>query len=280
MRSTTSSVTAWIDAARSISRWVSSDSGARGGPPKSSSKRPLVIRSEAEVVEVATVRRERAVVVQVDEVLEDGVDEAGLAVGGEAHQLVLARVHPEAAVVGEGRVEEAERVREVELADHLDLVAPAHADAGGGPLADPVEGEDRGAVERRRVEGRGGVALVVLGEPELVGPLVAQRPELGLDLVADPELLPQPQGHGPVERAEADRGACPRRCAAGGRSGSAASRRRRRRRCRRGRRRRAPGSSATACSGNAASCLMRVNRSSWAAATSSPSTTRAAAESW
>ena len=43
-RSTTSSVTAWIDAARSISRWVSNSSGLRGGPPNSSSNSPLVMR--------------------------------------------------------------------------------------------------------------------------------------------------------------------------------------------------------------------------------------------
>ena len=42
-RSTTSSVTAWTDAARSISRWVSGASGLRGGPPNSSSNRALVM---------------------------------------------------------------------------------------------------------------------------------------------------------------------------------------------------------------------------------------------
>ena len=34
IRSMISSVTAWIEAARSISRWVSGVSGFRGGPPK------------------------------------------------------------------------------------------------------------------------------------------------------------------------------------------------------------------------------------------------------
>ena len=37
MRIMISSVTFWIDAAMSISRCVTGDSGARGGPPKSSS---------------------------------------------------------------------------------------------------------------------------------------------------------------------------------------------------------------------------------------------------
>ena len=42
-RSTASSVTSWIERARSMSRWVSSDSGLRGGPPKSASNFALVI---------------------------------------------------------------------------------------------------------------------------------------------------------------------------------------------------------------------------------------------
>ena len=42
-RSTTSSVTAWIEAARSMWRCVSGSSGLRGGPPNSASKRALVI---------------------------------------------------------------------------------------------------------------------------------------------------------------------------------------------------------------------------------------------
>ena len=43
MRSMTSSHTAWIDRARSISRCVNGVSGARGGPPNSSSNAALVI---------------------------------------------------------------------------------------------------------------------------------------------------------------------------------------------------------------------------------------------
>ncbi len=45
MRITISSVTTWIDAARSSSRWVISDSGERGGPSKRSANRRLVIVS-------------------------------------------------------------------------------------------------------------------------------------------------------------------------------------------------------------------------------------------
>ena len=43
-RSTISSVTAWIDAARSMCCWVSSSSGLRAGPPNSSSNFSFVMR--------------------------------------------------------------------------------------------------------------------------------------------------------------------------------------------------------------------------------------------
>ncbi len=42
-RRTTSSVTAWIEAARSISRCVRRSSGLRAGPPKSASNLAFVI---------------------------------------------------------------------------------------------------------------------------------------------------------------------------------------------------------------------------------------------
>src|SRR5262245_64344292 len=52
----------------------------------------------------------------------------------------------------EGRVEQAQRMRETQLLDQPDLVPPAQSDAARGPLADSVEGEDRGLVEGRREE--------------------------------------------------------------------------------------------------------------------------------
>ena len=176
MRSMISSVTACIDAARSISRCVSGDSGLRGGPPKSRWNFADGHRQPLAVVEVRHVHAERAVVLQVDQVLEDQVGVLRLAVGGQAHELVFAGVDLEAGVVGEGRVEQAERVREPELVRQLDPVAPADAEAGGRPLADAVEREDRRLLERRREERAGGVRLVVLGEDEALGVLAARAP--------------------------------------------------------------------------------------------------------
>ena len=57
-------------------------------------------------------------------------------------------------------------MREVELANQLELRALADADRRRRPLADAVDGEHRGFGEGRRVEGAGRVRLVVLGEPQ------------------------------------------------------------------------------------------------------------------
>ena len=67
IRSMISSVTTWIDAARSISRWVSGDSGLRGGPPNSAVELRRGHRQPLAVVEVRHVHPERAVGLQVDQ---------------------------------------------------------------------------------------------------------------------------------------------------------------------------------------------------------------------
>ena len=149
-RTTISSVTAWTDAARSMCFWFSSSSGLRGGPPNSCGELLVRHAQAGAIVEVALVEAEGAVFLEVDDVVQDRVLELRLAVGREAHHLVLARIDLEAGVVGEGRVEQAERVREVDLLQHLELVALAEAERRGRPLADAVHAEDRGLLEGRR----------------------------------------------------------------------------------------------------------------------------------
>ena len=116
MRSTISSVTFWTLAA--MSQWNSSilDSGSRRGCPKSFVEALVGHRQAVVVREVLHVQLERAVLAQVDEVLEDLVVVLRLAVRRGAHHLVLGAVDLEAEVVGEGAVEQAERVREADLA--------------------------------------------------------------------------------------------------------------------------------------------------------------------
>ena len=123
-----------------------------------------------------------------------------LAVGREAHQLVLAAVHLEAAEVRERRVEEADRVREPELREHVESVAAAEADRGRRPLPHAVHREDGRLLERRRVERRRRVRLVVLGEED-----PAREAQLLADALGHPEPVRHPERHRLQERGEAAR---------------------------------------------------------------------------
>ena len=123
-------------------------------------------RQALAVVEVLHVQPEAAVGLDVDQMLRDQVPVDRAAVRRQSHQLVLAAVHLEAAVVGECGVQQPERMRKLQLACQRDLVAPPDAQRRRAPLADAVEGQDRGLVERARKERARGVALVMVGEDE------------------------------------------------------------------------------------------------------------------
>ena len=155
-----------------------------------------------EVSEVFEVEAEGTVVAQVEEFREDEVAVAGLAVGGEAHELVFAGIDVEAAVVGEGRAEQTERVGESEFAEKVEPGAVAVAECGGGPLAHTVEREDCGSLEGRGIEGAGGVALVMGGEEDPIGGVATGGAEGILDFERYPELAADPVGYGGGEGAE------------------------------------------------------------------------------
>ena len=129
------------------------------------------------VVEVVEVEPDRAVVVDLHQLLEDQVDVLGIAVRRETHELVFAGVHLEARVVGEGGIQHADGVRVAKLSRQLDPVPPADPDGAGRPFPDAVECEDGRLVERRREERARRVRLVMIGEREAAGELRAEQPD-------------------------------------------------------------------------------------------------------
>ena len=141
MRSMTSSVTSWTDRARSMSRWA--QQGFRlSRRPAEEPVELLVGHGEAcAVVEVVHVEPERAVLLEIHQLRKDEIPVLRLAVGGKPHDLVLAGVDLEARVVGEGRVQQAQRMRELELREDRHLVVPAEAVACRRPFAHTVDGE-------------------------------------------------------------------------------------------------------------------------------------------
>ncbi len=79
------------------------------------------------IIEIVEIEPETAVILEVDEMIEDRLRIFRLAIGREPHHLVLAGIDLEAGVVGEGRIEQPDRVREVDLAPEIERVVPAVA---------------------------------------------------------------------------------------------------------------------------------------------------------
>ena len=237
-------------------------------------------RQAGHVVEIFGVEAERAVGLEVDQMVEDRAGVARLAIRREAHQLVLARVHLEAGVIGERRVEQAERVRKIDLPLRRQPVALAQPHRGRRPFAHTVEAQHGGALEGAGEKGRGGVGLMMLGEEQRrqrVELPAVERGEFALERRAQVELLLEPKRHRGQKRTEPAR-----RIAQVGlhhalelhpglvveddrvevlEAQGQPSR----------------GTRLAARWGKAASCFLRVKRSSCAAATISPSHTSAAA---
>ena len=118
------------------------------------------------IVEIGHVEPERAVRLQVDQIVENELCVFRLAIGRQPHHLVFAGIDLEAGVVGGGRIQQAERMREMNFLKDLQLAAVADRGRGRRPFADAVHGQHRRALERRGVERRGGMAEMMLAEQE------------------------------------------------------------------------------------------------------------------
>ena len=165
---------------------------------------PLIGHGQAlAVVEVVHVQPETAVRLEVDEVLVDRVLVDRLAIGSQAHQLVLAAVHTEAAVVRESRVEQTHRVRELQVVCQAKRVTRPSPVGSCAPLADAIQGEDGCFFEGAGEECASGVALVVVHEDQRGLGCIGESPA---DLAAHEQFLLEPQGHGLGEAPETARG--------------------------------------------------------------------------
>src|SRR5262249_8510571 len=157
------------------------------------------------VVEVLEIQPEAAVVLDVDEMLSDEWRVPRLPVGREPHDLVLAGVDLEPRVVGEGRIEQPERMGKVNLAYYLDVLVHAQRERRRGPLSHTVHRENRGAVEGRWEERARGVAQVVFREYQPILPVDAavDPGEFRTQQVLLEELLLEPHRQCSTERGEA-----------------------------------------------------------------------------
>ena len=89
-------------------------------------------------------------------------DLVGITVGAQPHDLVFPVQHPEPEVTRDRRVEVSERIRQVVLLEDVDPRPAPKAPARASRLASPVHDQDRGLLERGRVEAARHVAGVVV----------------------------------------------------------------------------------------------------------------------
>src|SRR5579875_369135 len=86
---------------------------------------------------------------------------------GQRHDLIFVRGMQESQVFGNLFVQDAERVGEMHLTYHGELIIPTQAVAGRGPLASSIQREHSGALEGRGEKGAGGMSNVVLDKVPL-----------------------------------------------------------------------------------------------------------------
>src|SRR6266487_3739502 len=91
----------------------------------------------------------------------------GLPIGGEAHHLVLVSVLGEAQELREGRIENAQRMRERDGASYLYLISLPQSPHHTAEIAESVDGDDSGFLKGRCEECAGKVRTVMLDEVHL-----------------------------------------------------------------------------------------------------------------
>src|SRR5215471_14158386 len=96
-------------------------------------------------------------------------------------------------------------MREMDLLVDREVFSIADSGRCGGPLPDAIKGEHGGLLKWRRIEGRGGVAQVVLAESQAIIPVKVRlnRLEFAGEQRFLKQFLAQPQRQRHAKRGEA-----------------------------------------------------------------------------
>ena len=78
-------------------------------------------------------RRKRAVIFEIEQIIENQIDILGLTVRRKPHQFVFARIHFETGVIRERRIEQAERMRKIDFPLRREFIALAEPDSCSSP---------------------------------------------------------------------------------------------------------------------------------------------------
>src|SRR5262249_33811290 len=136
----------------------------------------------------------------MDKMLIDQAFEAWLAVGRQAHYLVLAGVHAKSDVLGKCTIKQAEGGRETDFVGQLKLVSPSPAKRRCRPFAHAVDRQTSSCFEWSRKKCTCSVRLVMIRE-DVASSISVSECEVHFPLQMQLGFKPQRQRHHP--RAEA-----------------------------------------------------------------------------
>ena len=155
------------------------------------------------IIEKIHVQTKRAVVANFNQVLANQIRIFRFTIGGQSHQLVLARIDSKSTVIGERGVQQTQRVGKTNFVGQFDFVSAADTQRRGRPFADSIHRQNGGFVERRRIKGACRVRLMVFTKTNaaLVGTL-ACRVQTSRNLATQMQFLPRPLRNRFQERSE------------------------------------------------------------------------------
>ena len=159
-------------------------------------------------IEVAHVQAEAAVFLDVDQLFPNPLRVARLSIGRQPHQLVFARIHLEARVMGERRIQQAQGVGKADLPQGPQFPALAQPGGGGGPFPHAIQTEDDRAPKRAGIEGGRRMGQMMLVEQQGRNALRRNAGD-GCDFLAqsglEQQFLLKPHRQRRHERAQAPR---------------------------------------------------------------------------
>src|SRR5262249_49594090 len=92
-------------------------------------------------------------------------------IGGQAHYLEFVAVAMEPEILGYRRVNDAERVREINAIENPQSAIPTKCKRGADEIAEPIEGANGSLLETRNEKRAGKVSRMVLDEMHFRKPL-------------------------------------------------------------------------------------------------------------
>jgi hypothetical protein len=166
---------------------------AAGRPAEQPVKTAVGHGRAAQKIEAVQVHPKGTVGFEVQQFPQDHLRVDRFAVGGQAHEFVFAGIDAKSAVIRERRVKHPQRMRKAQFLQQFNRVAAPAANGRRRPFPHRVDGQNGRLGEGRRIEGAGGVGLVMRREEDRT--IRAQARQFLADGFAQVQFPSQPVGN-------------------------------------------------------------------------------------